>query len=232
MREYLSTKKVKAAKIESIISNRKDFGRVPHPDREWRIEFTTEGDDPIFVSQEWMTQHKTKCGGYILIDTSGFFSFSTAAAFETDYSPVYRVPESREAATEYLKQAIGEGYQPAVFTNALINDPSKLEMLSPDCIKEEHGRAWDWYNKGCNDLVDKGLVNAAAVVQVDGESFEMGGVKYEGNSKAATFEAVTRPVIQWLNDNAHPHSAVVIDQTSAALTAEEIVYGTNDHLKD
>lgn len=233
MKEYKCHKTVKAAKIESIISNRKDFGRVPHPDREWRIEFTEQGDGECFVSQEWMEKHKPKCGGYVVVYEDGYMSFSPAQAFESGYTLV--APShtfSRNAAIEYIARAIGEGYSPSQFAPSLLTYPHLVSLLSSSFLQEEYGRAWDWYNKGCNDLLDKGLVNAAPVVQVDGESFEMGGVKFEGNSKAATFEAVTRPVIQWMNDNAHPHSAAVIDQTSAALTAEEIVYGTNDYLKD
>lgn len=32
------------------------------------------------------------------------------------------------------------------------------------------------------------------------------------------FEAVTRPVIEWLNANCHPHVTVVIEPTSAVLS--------------
>ena len=183
MKEYKCHKTVKAAKIESIISNRKDFGRVPHPDREWRIEFTEQGDGECFVSQEWMEKHKPKCGGYVVVYEDGYMSFSPAQAFESGYTLV--APShtfSRNAAIEYIARAIGEGYSPSQFAPSLLTYPHLVSLLSSSFLQEEYGRAWDWYNKGCNDLLDKGLVNAAPVVQVDGESFEMGGVKYEGNT--------------------------------------------------
>jgi hypothetical protein len=46
------------------------------------------------------------------------------------------------------------------------------------------------------------------------------------------FEAVTRPVIEWLNANGNPHMAIVIDPTSAVLYGGEIAYTTNDYLRD
>ena len=38
------------------------------------------------------------------------------------------------------------------------------------------------------------------------------------DKKREEFESVTRPVIEWLNANCHPHVAVVIEPTSAVLT--------------
>ena len=46
------------------------------------------------------------------------------------------------------------------------------------------------------------------------------------------FEAVTRPVIEWLNKNCHPHVHVVIDQTSAELAEGVAAINTNDYLRD
>ena len=46
------------------------------------------------------------------------------------------------------------------------------------------------------------------------------------------FEAVTRPVIEWLNANCHPHVSVLIDATSAGLYEGEIAYTTHDYLQD
>jgi hypothetical protein len=46
------------------------------------------------------------------------------------------------------------------------------------------------------------------------------------------FEAVTRPVIAWLNENCHPHVVVVIDPTSAELSEGVVAFTTNDYLRD
>ena len=46
------------------------------------------------------------------------------------------------------------------------------------------------------------------------------------------FEAITRPVIAWLNANCHPHVTVVIETTSAVLSEGTIAYTTNDYLRD
>lgn len=46
------------------------------------------------------------------------------------------------------------------------------------------------------------------------------------------FEAVTRPVIEWLNKNCHPHVTVVIDTTSAELSEGVWSIRTNDYIRD
>jgi hypothetical protein len=46
------------------------------------------------------------------------------------------------------------------------------------------------------------------------------------------FEAVTRPVIKWLNDNCHPHVQVVIEPTRAELLEGVVAYPTNDYIRD
>ena len=46
------------------------------------------------------------------------------------------------------------------------------------------------------------------------------------------FEAVTRPVIEWLNANCQPHVTVVIEPTGAMLSEGIIAYTTNDYLRD
>lgn len=45
------------------------------------------------------------------------------------------------------------------------------------------------------------------------------------------FEAVTRPVIEWMNANCHPHVTVVIEPTSAVLSEGIVAYTTNDYLR-
>ena len=49
---------------------------------------------------------------------------------------------------------------------------------------------------------------------------------------ADSFEAVTKPVIKWLNENSHPHAIIVIDPTGATLHTGEIGYQTEEFLKD
>lgn len=46
------------------------------------------------------------------------------------------------------------------------------------------------------------------------------------------FETITRPVIEWLNANCHPHVMVVIEPTSAVLSEGTIAFTTNDYLRD
>lgn len=46
------------------------------------------------------------------------------------------------------------------------------------------------------------------------------------------FEAITRPVIEWLNNNCNPHVTVVIQPDSAVLSDGLIAYTTYDYVKD
>lgn len=46
------------------------------------------------------------------------------------------------------------------------------------------------------------------------------------------FEAITRPVIEWLNANCHPHVTVTIDPTRAVLSEGTFAYTTLDYLRD
>lgn len=48
----------------------------------------------------------------------------------------------------------------------------------------------------------------------------------------ASFEAASKPLIQWLNENANPHASVIVDCTSAELLTGEISVHTEEFLKD
>jgi hypothetical protein len=45
------------------------------------------------------------------------------------------------------------------------------------------------------------------------------------------FAALTRPVIEWLNKNCHPHVSVVIEPTSAELSEGVAAIHTNDYIR-
>lgn len=47
------------------------------------------------------------------------------------------------------------------------------------------------------------------------------------------FEELTRPVMKWLNDNSHPHHAVIITNTDAMLLEGQLSTGEIlDYVKD
>jgi predicted double-glycine peptidase len=50
--------------------------------------------------------------------------------------------------------------------------------------------------------------------------------------RSSSFEDVVKPVIKWLNENANPHTSVVIDATSAHLLTGEIGIHTEEFIKD
>lgn len=46
-----------------------------------------------------------------------------------------------------------------------------------------------------------------------------------------SFEQVVKPVIEWLNNNAHPHASVVIDSGHAELLEGVAVVRTEEFIK-
>lgn len=47
-----------------------------------------------------------------------------------------------------------------------------------------------------------------------------------------TFEEAAGPLIKWLNDNMNPHYTIVVTNTSAVLSSDEICFNTDQYLKD
>lgn len=46
------------------------------------------------------------------------------------------------------------------------------------------------------------------------------------------FEEVTKRVMEWLNNNCHPHVTVIIDTTHAELSEGVCAYQTDEFVKD
>jgi hypothetical protein len=46
------------------------------------------------------------------------------------------------------------------------------------------------------------------------------------------FDAVTRPVIEWLNKNCHPHTTVIVEPTRAELSEGVFAFNTNEYVRD
>ncbi|HCQ8966295.1 TPA: hypothetical protein OMI81_000246 [Klebsiella pneumoniae] len=113
-------------------------------------------------------------------------------------------PPSREAMIEYIKQAIGEGYQPKI-CHELISNPDLLWRLHDEAVDYEYRACWDW----C-------------------QNYHVSDV----NKARSSFFEVVKPVIKWLNENANPHTSVSIDATSAHLLTDEIGIHTEEFIKD
>ncbi|HID3662804.1 TPA: hypothetical protein ACXEYZ_005406 [Klebsiella pneumoniae] len=114
-------------------------------------------------------------------------------------------PPSREAMIEYIKQAIGEGYQPKI-CHELIRNPDLLWQLHYEAVDYEYRACWNWCQNYHVSDVNK--------------------------ARSSSFEDVVKPVIKWLNENANPHTSVSIDATSAQLLTGEIGIHTEEFIKD
>ncbi|HDG7871813.1 TPA: hypothetical protein PCK45_001486 [Klebsiella quasipneumoniae] len=114
-------------------------------------------------------------------------------------------PPSREAMIEYIKQAIGEGYQPKT-CDELISNHDLIWLLHDEAVDYEYRACWNWYQNYHVSDVNK--------------------------ARSSSFEDVVKPVIKWLNENANPHTSVSIDATSAQLLTGEIGIHTEEFIKD
>lgn len=114
-------------------------------------------------------------------------------------------PPSRETMIEYIKQAIGEGYQPKLSLELVIN-PDLLWELHDEAVDYEYRACWNWCQNYHVSDVNK--------------------------ARSSSFEDVVKPVIKWLNENANPHTSVNIDATSAQLLTGEIGIHTEEFIKD
>lgn len=114
-------------------------------------------------------------------------------------------PPSREAMIEYIKQAIGEGYQPKT-CDELISNHDLIWLLHDKMLDYEYRACWNWCQNYHVSDVNK--------------------------ARRSSFEDVVKPVIKWLNENANPHTSVSIDATSAQLLTGEIGIHTEEFIKD
>lgn len=57
--------------------------------------------------------------------------------------------------------------------------------------------------------------------------------KESGEKKLREFEEQVRPLIEWLNENEHPHTAIIVTPTDAILTENKMSTGfISDYIKD
>lgn len=113
----------------------------------------------------------------------------------------------RAEMVEYIKTAIGEGYQPE--HEAAISDLGVIELLGDHSLNREYGKCWQWYNTG-------------------------GGIHetFQRDKPSVSFEEVARPLIKWLAENVHPHHSVIVTSTHAELLEGQSVVNTEEYLKD
>lgn len=110
----------------------------------------------------------------------------------------------RAYMVEYIKAAIGEGYQPEY--EAAVGDLAIIDGLTDHDLNREFGKCWQWYN--------------------------MGGGFHETFEKKVSFEDVAKPMIKWLAENVHPHHSVIVTSTHAELLQGEMVVNTEEYLRD
>lgn len=111
---------------------------------------------------------------------------------------------SRAQMIEYLRTAIGEGYQPE--HEAAVLDLNVIDGLDDYSLNREFGKCWQWYN--------------------------MGGGWHETFQKQESFKEAAKPLIKWLAENVHPHHTAIVTSTGAELMMGEMSFPTEEFLKD
>lgn len=146
-------------------------------------------------------------------------------------------PPSREAMIEYIKRAIGDGYQPKI-CHELISNPDLLWQFHGEAIDYEYRACWLWYQNGHGfhetfsvpeKIHDHACVN---FYLWRGPCLGDCHVADVNKARSSSFEDVVKPVIKWLNENANPHASVTVDCTSAQLLTGEIGIHTEEFIKD
>jgi hypothetical protein len=79
MPKYLCSKTVWALKIKRVDINNKGSGLLLIEDK---------GFSPIAVSKEYVDKHQPESGGYYVVYSDGYKSFSPASAFEAGYDRI------------------------------------------------------------------------------------------------------------------------------------------------
>ena len=207
-----------------------------------RIEAMEEQETP----SEWFswlpegTTHIDKLDCY-LIPHYGFKAYFKAFKYVDGVLYSYRTDSDNEYGQWIrAKPLYKEGRVPAVYP--LYAQPSpqpapsipegwKLVPIEPTEKMKHAGRAAAWSNAvAYNETRD--IYKAMLAAAEGGEACEATGGQAMTNEQQQEFEAITRPVIEWLNANCHPHVTVLIEPTGAMLSEGIIAYTTHDYPRD
>ncbi|WP_447881597.1 hypothetical protein [Serratia fonticola] len=159
------------------------------------------------------------------------------AAFDKLYLHKHEgsIEPTRGQMIEYIKIAIGEGYQPE--HEAAISDLGVIELLDDHSLNREYGKCWQWYNMGGGihetfqkqEKHDHACTNCFAD---QGPCLGKCAVSDENAQRRNSFVEAATPLIKWMAENVNPHHTAVVDSTSAELLSSEMAVKTEAHLKD
>lgn len=101
-------------------------------------------------------------------------------------------------------------------------------------LKRLHNAAFIFNWRVQHDLQHEGLVLGSGWLRplLVAGSYRIDGNNEMSKDKQKSFEAVAKPLINWLAENVHPHHTVIVTSTHAELLEGEIVVETEEFLKD
>lgn len=127
---------------------------------------------------------------------------------------------------------VGGGSGGGAFSKMLYEGYSKAEVVLPPrdetitLLTDPHGAESKTFRA---DIVDSIVCTP---VYEDKEEAKADSDEVKGRYNYDTFKAASKPLIQWLNENANPHASVIVDCTGAELLTGEIAFNTKEFLKD
>lgn len=161
-------------------------------------------------------------------------------------TPVYEAVEAalnppRAEMLEYVKAAIGEGYQPE--NEEAITDLSLIDALNDNDLNREFGKCWQWYDMGggmyetfeqkvCFEEVKQATLNALKNVDPQKEKAAADTDEAKSRYDYNSFKSASKPLVKWLNENANPHAMVIVEVDGATLYSAESHAPVREFLKD
>lgn len=161
-------------------------------------------------------------------------------------TPVYEGVEAalnppRAEMLEYVKAAIGEGYQPEC--EAAISDLAWFDAMDDNTLNREYGKCWQWYAMGggmhetfeqkvCFEEVKQATLNALKNVDPQKEKAAADTDEAKSRYEYNSFKSASKPLVKWLNENANPHATVIVEVDGATLYSAESHAPVREFLKD
>lgn len=140
----------------------------------------------------------------------------------------------RAQMVEYIKTAIGEGYQPE--HEGAVTDLNIIDSLGDNSINREFGKCWQWYNMGggFNEKFDKTTTHDHVCVNCLADKVPCLGECQitDSNKKLASFEEASKPLIKWLAENVNPHHTAIVTNIDVELVSTERSFSTEEFLRD
>lgn len=193
--------------------------------------------------EEFMRRVRQEVNGSLTISPDYLFSPDEVSGIEIRqaWGKGNTQQPSRSEMLEYIKAAIGEGYQPE--NEEAITNLSLIDALNDNDLNREFGKCWQWYSMGggmhetfeqkvCFEEVKQATLKALKNVDLPKEKAATDTDEAKSRYDYNSFKSASRPLVKWLNENANPHASVIVEVGGATLYSAESHAPVREFLKD